>query len=342
IAAISAFIDGSVAVAEQAGHRIRLIEGDRNRVQTVLGSGLQLAPSDSTGPNVMDSPRGVTFAPNGDVIFADSGNQLVRRVASNGVPVLALTPTDGRGAVVIEDRLYVADLADGHVEVLDLATDSPPSIVGGFTAPTDLAAGAGGTVLVVDNNALFEIDPSNADAVRRVAGGGGSGYSEDGTTADGASFDGLESVAVALDGTIYLGERGIGHIRTIDGTGALQTVFGGDLRPIVPGLSADALVFAELGDFSVNGADTVFVADAGDERVFAVDADGTTRHIAGRGPTRSTAPSGTDGAPATTVDITPLGLGVSTTGGVLIVDGRTNSIKTVESDGTLSTLALPA
>ncbi|MEO0593064.1 MAG: DUF4215 domain-containing protein [Myxococcota bacterium] len=336
VSAVASFASGDLVIADQDAHRVRLIDAGGSTISTLLGSGLAADPSGNSGSNVMNAPEGVTFAPNGDVYFSDTGNDLVRRISPRtGLSdvVTGFRPGSGREMVVSAEQLFVADAAEGEVDVVNLTTLSTREI-SGFIAPTSISAAPDGTVYVVDDNQLFSIDPVTS-AVNRFA-GDGTGFSPDGTAALDAALGNLVAVASGDDGTIYLLERDHGLVRTIDANGILGTAFGGDRDIPVEGLRAEAIEFERLAGAAAGVDGELYVADAGAGIVYRIDADGSATVVAGRGP-GVTPPGRGNGGPAADAELDePVRVFFDTAEGLYIAEAGANAVRRVDDDGNIS------
>ena len=112
----------------------------------------------------------------------------------------------------------------------------------------------------------------------------------------------------------------------------LRTAAGGG--PIgIPGVGANSNFPEHLAFW--NGA--LYIADAGENRIFKLDQTGTLRVVAGSGWSDQNAPTG-DGGPAINANlIKPAAVAVDTAGTVYLVDGF--GIRKVDGTGTITTLA---
>jgi RHS repeat-associated protein len=143
-----------------------------------------------------------------------------------------------------DDAVYVSDWQGNHVfKVVDgeiyhfAGSDSPnglgdggPATAAGLSDPEGLAVGPDGSVYIADtnDNRIRRVDPKNG-YIYTVAGGGSGG---DGDLAINAALDHPSSVAVAADGTIYIGEGGgelsgsDARVRRVDPGGTITTYAG--------------------------------------------------------------------------------------------------------------------
>jgi uncharacterized protein (TIGR03437 family) len=145
-----------------------------------------------------------------------------------------------------------------------------------------------------------------------------------------------DSLARDSKGNLYIGERGTGHVRKIDLSGAITTVAG----PGVPGFSADgAAGTIQLGfslGIAVDAADALIIADTDHHRVLRLDASGTVRTIAGTGAPGS---SGDGGLAASATLTLPFGLTFDRADNLFIGEYSTGRVRRVTPDGLIATVA---
>lgn len=220
---------GGLLVAEPYAHTLRRVSAD-GRVTTVAGRSGERGHRDGPAAQALfDFPQGVAADRAGNILVAERGNNVIRRIAPNGqVTTLAGTPgeegfADGRGsaarfswpqalAVDARDRLWVADTynhavrlvtPDGRVETLrlrlrdgaELASADDPH---GMAAPPTMAMA--GPSRAADDAALAA---AQADAA--LAASGGASSAKGGDERDITSFIGApRAMAAAADGAMYL------------------------------------------------------------------------------------------------------------------------------------------
>jgi sugar lactone lactonase YvrE len=178
--------DYTLYVADTGEHRIRKIDGISNVSEV---AGIASSPGTADGPGTsaqFNSPTGLALDAAGNLYVADTGNNTIRRVGTDGnVTTIAGAPrvagfTDGSGAAAL------------------------------FNHPTALAFDAVGNLYVADsgNNAIRRIAPSRA--VTTVIGNGQAGHQNgNGTTAElngpmGITFDAAGRLLIADSGNRLL------------------------------------------------------------------------------------------------------------------------------------------
>jgi RHS repeat-associated protein len=169
----------------------------------------------------------------------------------------------------------------------------------------------------------------------------------DGGPADEARFKRPRDLAVAADGTIYVGDAqptfggffGVANIRRIDSDGII-TRFAGLGYETTPGYNGDGLPalstrFGVITDIEVAPDGSVYVADPDNERIRHIGLDGIVRTVAGTGVEGFAG----DGGPATEAQLdNPIGIGLGRSGDLYIADNGNRRVRKVSPDGTITTI----
>jgi cysteine-rich repeat protein len=237
---------GRVFFSEPETHRVRRIDPD-GTIHTVAGTGVAGFAGDG-GPAataLLESPTDVDLDADGQLYIADIGTQRLRVVGLDGnIRTLAGTgvAASGPDGVRADECALsfgfssVAIAADGTVRLADAA------------GPTVRAIDADGTV-------------------RTVAGGGGSGFVEDGGPATASSFRSIDGV-VALPNGGFVAVVGAVRIIRVAVDGTLESI-AGPIHPRGPGLFARARLYAPQAIAMLDDQRLVSVGGAG--RVLLVD-----------------------------------------------------------------------
>ncbi len=208
----------------------------------------------------LNRPKDVAIGPDGSLYIADSFNHRIRRVGTDGIittfagsGVQNFNFADGMLAVDIwlDQPIAVAARDDGSLFILDgarvyrVGTDGRIAKVAGrgtgfwgdgslatdafLNNPTDIALGPDGSLYIADtgNNRVRHVDLNGI--ITTVAGNGASGLvhsdaNGDGGPATNALINGPVSVAVAPDGSLYIGEDR--RVRWVGPDGIIATVVG--------------------------------------------------------------------------------------------------------------------
>jgi class 3 adenylate cyclase/sugar lactone lactonase YvrE len=324
VAFSSAHGSGSpVAVASDPQGRIYVIENDQvlrigtGKAITIAGTG-QTGSSDDSGLATaaqLNDPSAVGIDSAGNVYIADTGNDRVVEVNSQGI----IGPFAGNG--------QQGDTGDGG-----------PATQAELNSPTGLAIGFGGSVLIADsgNNRIRVVAGAIIKAFAGIA-HTGSGYNGDGGGANSATsalFHDPGCLAVDGEGNVYVADIDNNRIRVIDPSLAIDTVagngtagFSGDNAAAKsaeinlaagPPIGADCLAVDVAGD--------VFIADSQNNRIREVRVGGTIVTIAGNGQ----AGSAGDNGPAIQAQLAlPLGVAVDASGAVYVADDENDRVRRI-------------
>ena len=255
--------DGNVYFSDTGNHRVRRVNLSTGLISTVAGNGV--AGSRGVGGRGTDtrlhSPEGLAFDSRGRLYIADTGNNRVLRLNLNNGIIHALTEVGLPGsnststvavftgptslAIDSSDNLYIAEMEDHRIRMMDL--------------------GAGG--------------------ISTVAGDGSADFTGDGGQAIRAKLNKPEGVAVDPDGNIVISDTGNRRIRRIEiGTGVITTIAGDGRRGYAgdggPAIEASLVVPRRV---AVDADGNVFISDAIDHRIRAIKPDGTMTTVAGDG-----------------------------------------------------------
>ena len=193
--------DGALYVSDTGNHTLRRVTTN-GIVTTLAGSAGNADYADGSATAArFNQPLGLAIAPDGTVFVADSGNHLIRVIATNGnVSVLAGNPetfgsTDGTSTNAF------------------------------FNNPVGLALASDGSLLVSDANnfTLRKITPTGV--VTPIAGAAGQAGSADGLAAS-ARFGKPAELALAPNGTLYIADAAHHTIRRLTPDGRVSTIAG--------------------------------------------------------------------------------------------------------------------
>lgn len=281
---------GGLVVAEPYAHTIRRVSAD-GRVTTLAGRSGERGHRDGpAGQALFDFPQGVATDRAGNILVAERGNNVIRRIAPDGqVTTLAGAPgeegfADGRGsaarfswpqalAVDARDRLWVADTynqairlvtPDGRVETLRLRLKEGAELPGsvepqedpyGMAAPPTMAMAAPSSA--ADAAALAAAQADAALAASAAEDGG----QRDVTSSVGAP----RAIAAAADGAMYLATET-----------ALWRVVDGSAEPVLslPARIVEGDEVEALAGIAPAGDGTVYLTVGNGGAVLALHRDG--------------------------------------------------------------------
>lgn len=252
---------GNLYIADSGRHQVfeATLAG---RLLVVAGVGTQGFTGDG-GPAKaaqLDRPQGIAVGTDGTIYIADTGNARIRAVAGGIISTLAGTGKhvfggDGGPAVNASFRnpsalaldgnggLLLCDSADHRIRRVNLQTGGLVSTVAGtgvqgytgdggtaITAELDSPQG----VAVASDGRLFIADTHNqrvrvvtiAGTITSVAGSGTHGSSGDGGLAVSAQLADPRGLALAADGTVWIGDGDNRRVRQVSTTGVITTLAG--------------------------------------------------------------------------------------------------------------------
>jgi sugar lactone lactonase YvrE len=287
---------------------------------TIAGSYEASGETGDGGPATsatLSSPGGLAVDAQGEIFIADTEDNVVREITTNGnIKLIAGNGTEGYSG------------------------NGGPAILAELDSPQAVAVDASGDVFIADtyNNVIREVTPNGQ--ISTFAGNGTAGYSGDNGPATSAELCAPSGVAVDSLGNVYIADSCNNVIRRVSTTGIITTVAGDYALDQSDG---------GLGGFSGNGgpaisaqlnspqgvaldqAGDLFIADTFNNSIREVTPDGTISSLvnttAAKGNTNaSTAAASTLSGPyAVAVD--------NSTGDVYIADTSNNKVKVVSGLG---------
>jgi len=302
---------GNVYVAEYGSNRIRKIDTS-GKITTAVGDGSQGFAGDGGAPNKveMNLPTSVVADSSGNLYFADSLNNRIRKLAGGNVSTFA-----GNG-------------------VFSRSGDGNAATAAQLNTPLGVAA---------DTVSMYLADTAN-NAVRRVASGvitnvagtGAAGSSGDGNAATGAQLNGPQGLAVDSAGSLYIADTQNNRVRKV-ANGVISTVAGSGTAGFAGDGSAatGAQLNAPFG-VAVDAAGNLYIAEFSNNRVRKVSTNGNIGTLAGNGVSGFSG----DGGQATSAQLNgPQGVAVDSSGNVYIADTANNRVRKVAPNGVITTVA---
>jgi len=289
--AINASFSEPQAVAVDAIGNVYIVDEDDNVIRKVNTSGIikTIAGNGTIGFNgdngpatsaKMTSPSGICLDTAGNIYIADTYNHVVRFVnVSTGI----ITTIAGKGG-------FNGFTGDGGLAVL-----------AELNLPEGVAIDRKGNLYIADagNNKIRIVD--TAGIISSFAGSGVGGYGGDGGLATAAKLNYPISVlADTASDKIYIGDINNNRVRVIDALGIIST-FAGTGTAAFSGDGAQATSAALKGPngVTIDTSGTVYIADAGNNRIRKVNLAGIITTYVGNG----TAGFSGDGGPAISAKI---------------------------------------
>jgi len=276
---------------------------------------------------------GVAVGADGTVYFFDEGNRLVRAIDAKGV-ITSISPSAPAGdavgvnptdvAVGPHDDIYVKVGSRVHRLVRD---ERKPAPARAPSYPSRFPDDDPGTVHTIagsgDTEKPRESSPTTRDEDERLR------------------------IAVGPDGARYYSDAVRHRVMKVAADGASSILAGTGAK----GFSGDGGKAMRAALNTPTGVDvgpdgSVYIADAGNERVRKVDPDGVITTVAGNGVRGARSgvwgeivtPQG-DGGPATAATVTPADVAVGADGSLYIAEDDNMRLSRVDPNGVISTFA---
>jgi sugar lactone lactonase YvrE len=297
---------GNLFIADENNGRIRKV-GTNGIITTAAGTNSKGYSGDG-GPAVnarLSSPYGVAMDSLGDLFIADYGDNLIRKVGTNGI---------------------ITTVA-GSYPLSGYSGDGGPAVNARLSSPSGVAVDSLGNLFIADQGNYRIRKVGTNGIITTVAGTNSGGYSGDGGPAVNASLSQTTGVALDSLGNLFIADQGNYRIRKVGTNGIITTVAGtntwgysGDGGPAV-----NATLYKPSG-VAVDVFGNLFIADYYNNRIREVGTSGIITTVAG---TSSASYSG-DGGPAANASLYhPFGVALDSLGNLFIADEINNRIRKV-------------
>lgn len=294
---------GNLIFSDTYNHRICRIDARTQLISTVAGSGESGFAGDG-GPATaaqLNQPYGVVVDGSGRIFFADRLNKRVRMVTPDGTiatlagdgsgkysgdggPAASAGLAEPNGLALRDGKLFITDVADHRVRVVDLASGTIATFAGtgeardfGDGGPASQAGLFGARAVAFAPDGSLYVMERQGSCIRKITGGniatvagtGERGYSGDGGDARKAVFDAPKELAVAPNGDIFVVDTENHAIRLIDATTwIVRTIAGnGKAGPGVDGSAATQSCLSRPHGAVVAADGSVYIGDSENHRV---------------------------------------------------------------------------
>jgi sugar lactone lactonase YvrE len=258
------------AMAYDSVGNLYFVDTNRNQVlESTLGGALVIVAGNGTQGFAGDgsaavnaelnSPQGIAIGTDGTIYIADTGNQRIRAVAAGQISTFA-----GSGA-------------------RGFAGDGSSALSAAFSQPAALAVDSADALLICDS-LNHRVRKVASGVITTIAGNGVQGFAGDGGFASTAELDTPAGVAVGADGRVFIADSHNQRIRVIAADGTMQTLVGTGVGGYSGdgGAASTSKLFLPRGLAALPGG-SLLVADSNNERVRAVNAQGTISTVVGSG-----------------------------------------------------------
>jgi uncharacterized protein (TIGR03437 family) len=277
-------------------------------------------------PNRFEQTSHISIDSKGNIYFADSDNQRIRRIDPGGV----ISTVAGSG---------LAPAVNSRCEPTSPVGDGGGATDAHLFNPSDAIVDPNGNLIVADqqNNRIRQVTP--AGAITTIVGSGLHNFYSPGIPATSSPMDWPSSLAIDGAGLIYFAELHGNRVGRREANGLLSTVagtgfpgFNGD------GKAANTATLSKPAGIAIDRSGNLLIADTGNHRVrkVSISAGGVISTIAGTGQQGFCGDSG----PATQACLdTPMDVKTDALGNVYIADTGNHRVRRIDASGTISTVA---
>lgn len=338
-------------------------------LSTVAGRGNSLGDGGPATASRLSGAQGMRFDQAGNLYIADTGNNRIRKIDTNGIiTTVAGGGSGGDGgsataaqlnqpsdvAVDASGNLYIADRGNNRVRVVTPAgvinTYAGTGVAGSggdnfdaasaqLNGPAGLALDSAGRLYVSESvgNRIRRITPTATGAlIERIAGPGNAGPQGEGALAASAILDAPWGIALDSAGNLYFAEGGASQrIRKVTAAGLIYTVagashFAGDGGPA----TSARLGFPE--SVAMDNSGNLYIADRQNHRIRKITPDGSIHTIAGNG---TPGYAGDKGPAGVSILNAPAAVAVDGAGNLYISDTANARVRMIDSAGIITTVA---
>jgi sugar lactone lactonase YvrE len=255
---------GNLYVGEYSNRRLRKVS-PTGSITLAAGNGIMNYSGDN-GPATnaaLAGPAGVALDSAGNLYVADTNNNVVRKVSTNGmITTVAGTAISGNGG---------------------FAGDGGPAVNASLSQPEGVATDGNGNLYITDSGNCRVRKVAAVGTITTVAGNAGCGFSGDGGPAANSALLASYGIAVDSAGNIYVADGNNNRVRKISTSGIITTVAGGGTaNPGDGGQATNAQLNSPSG-IALDGAGNLYIADTFNYRIRKVDSSGIISTVAGNG-----------------------------------------------------------
>jgi len=246
----------------------------------------------------------------------------------------AATALFGLSSCAFGQQFYIFTVAGNHT--FGYSGDGGPAVSAQFRYVTGVALDALGNFYVTDSGCSCVRKVGVDGIVGTIAGTGVAGYSGDGGQAVNAQLRSPSGIAVDGFGNIYVSDSVANNVRKITPNGAISTVAGGGSNNPANGGLATSAALSDPQGLATDGANNLYIADAGSHRVLKVAVNGTISRVVGVGGPGECC----EGYPAASAQLgRPVAVALDAAGTLYFAESQNRRVCKIDADGKLKTIA---
>lgn len=238
--------------------------------------------------------------------------------------------------LVVNKKIPTSRDATGSVTTIAGAghsgVEDGPARSASFSDPFGVAVDRRGAVFVSDGGEGNRIRRITTDGNVETIAGSTEGFSD--ADAHHAQFNTPSGIAIDRKGNIIIADTSNNRIRKIAADGKVTTLAGSGLAGHSDGPPGEAQFDGPIG-IAIDRQGNVLVADAYNDRIRKISADGVVTTVAGQD-----APGFTDGNASTAAFNTPSGITIDTLDNIFVADTGNSSVRKITPQGEVSTIIL--
>ena len=270
----------------------------------------------------LNNPFSGIFDNIGNFYIADSSNNVIRKVDTNGI-ITTVAGSYGLGANYSGDGSLATNAA----------LNTPSGVVVDQSGNLYIADTGNSVIRKVDTNGVITTFAGNAAFI--------GGYSGDGSAATSAGMNHPNGIALDAWGNLFISDTGNSVIRKVDTNGIITTIAGNYVNG--PGYSGDGSTATNASlnypvGMAVDWLGNLYIADATNNVIRKVGTNGIITTLAGNA--AHTFNFAGDGGAATNAFLTsPWGVTFDNSGNLYIADSGNSVIRKVDTNGIIHTVA---